>query len=234
VTHCPRQPDFELSELPPDGRYRCNKHSALALESNASTVTNKNGNSSESITAVILDDSHEGYLTLYGSASASASVWKPYETVLLIANPGWRIDKSAKLSLNANTQVFIDPSIAEARYLRALAQRVTKQEHVNPPFPHEVFSAAEAERSAIKVLYKLSEIDEFARTNPREKAVGYISVIVTELRIVTNFKREMLMSNECCGKPIFASKVKARCRQCDKECTLRINPRIVSLCPGWC
>lgn len=202
--------------------------STFVLQINPTAVTNKNGNTSDLITAIILDDSSEGYLTLYGSVSASASSWKPYETVLLIADPGWRIDKTAKLSLNANTRVFIDPAIAEARYLRALAQRLTKKEHVNPPFPHDLFNAEESERAAIRVLYKLSEIDEFARMNPREKAVGYVSVIVTELHIVTNHKREMLMSNECCGKPIFGSKVKARCWQCDRECTLRINPRIVS------
>ncbi|KAL5412027.1 hypothetical protein PMIN03_004500 [Paraphaeosphaeria minitans] len=190
-------------------------------------LTNKNGSTSDLITAVVLDDSSEGYLTLYGSVSGSASLWKPYETVLLIADPGWRIDKTAKVSLNANTKVFIDPAIAEARYLRAFAQRLTKKEHVNPSFPYDLFDAKEADRAVVKVLYKLSEIDEFARTNPREKAVGYISVVVTELHIVTNYKREMLMSNECCGKPIFASKVKARCRQCDQECTLRINPRIL-------
>ncbi|KAF2438559.1 hypothetical protein P171DRAFT_371527 [Karstenula rhodostoma CBS 690.94] len=189
--------------------------------------TNKNGTTSDLITAIVLDNSSEGYLTLYGSVSGSATAWKPYETVLLIADPGWRIDKTAKLSLNANTQVFIDPTIAEARYLRALAQRLTKKEHVNPPFPHDLFDAEEAELAAVKVLYKLSEIDEFARTNPRERAVGYVSVIVTEVHIVTNYKREMLMSNECCGKPMFASKVKARCHQCDRECTLRINPRIL-------
>lgn len=203
--------------------------STLVLDFNVATVTNKNGTTSDLITAVVLDDSSEGYLTLYGSVSGSATTWKPYETVLLIADPGWRIDKTAKLFLNANTQVFINPVMAEARYLSALAQQLTKKEHVNPPFPSDVFNAKEAELAAVKVLYKLSEIDEFARTNPREKAVGYMSVILTELHIVMNYKREMLMSNECCGKPIFASKVKATCQQCDKECMLRINPRIVSL-----
>lgn len=118
--------------------------------------------------------------------------------------------------------------MAEARYLRALAQRQSKREHVNPPFPYDVFNAEEIENAAVKVLFKLSEIDEFARSNPREKAVGYMSVIITELNIVRNHKREMLMSNECCGKPIFASKLIARCRQCDGDCMLRINPRIVS------
>jgi hypothetical protein len=41
----------------------------------------------------------------------------------------------------------------------------------------------------------------------------------------------MLMSSECCGVPIFASSLKAKCRQCEKEHTLRINPRIVSFLP---
>ncbi|KAL1606389.1 hypothetical protein SLS60_003792 [Paraconiothyrium brasiliense] len=189
--------------------------------------TNKNGNTSESVYVVVLDDTSEGFLTLYGSVSGSASAWIPYQTALLIANPGWRIDRSAKLSLNANTQLYIDPALAEARYLRALTQRLIKREHVNPNFPHDVFDAKEAEGAAIKILYKLSDIDEFVRTNPKEKAVGYMSIILTQLNIVVNYKREMLMSNECCGKPIFASKVVARCRQCDRECTLRINPRIL-------
>lgn len=197
-----------------------------------------------------MDDTGEGYLTLYGSTATSASVWKPSQTVLLIANPGWRIDRTAKLSLNANSQLHIDPNMADARYVRALAQRLTKREHVNPPFPSDVFDVNEAENAAVKVLYKLGEIDEFVRSNPREKAVGFISVIITELHILTNFKRGMLMSGECCGVPIFASSVKADCKQCEQRSrclpaqeyvsedslltytdTLRINPRIVRFSP---
>jgi hypothetical protein len=119
--------------------------------------------------------------------------------------------------------------MADARYVRALARRLTKKEHVNPPYPAKTFDVEAAETAAIEVLYKLSEIDEFARTNPREMIMGYISVLVTELNIVINYKRSMLMSTECCGLPIFANAVTAKCRQCEKENTLRINPRIVSL-----
>ncbi|KAJ4290447.1 hypothetical protein N0V90_010663 [Kalmusia sp. IMI 367209] len=189
--------------------------------------TNKNGTTSELISIGIFDDTSEAYLTLYGSVSMSASTWQPCCTILLIANPGWRIDTIAKLSLNANTQIHIDPNMADARYVRALAQRLTKKEHVNPPFPHDVFDADEAETAAVRILYKLSEIDEFVRSNPSEKAVGYISVLITELHIVTNYKRGMLMSTECCGIPLFANSVKAKCTRCDKEAMLRINPRIL-------
>jgi hypothetical protein len=191
-------------------------------------VTNKKGITAELISIGIFDDTAEGYLTLYGSVSTSASTWTPSQTVLLIANPGWRIDRTAKLSLNANTQLHIDPNMADARYVRALAQRLTKKDHVNPAFPADVFDAGAAETAVLRVLYKLSEIDEFARSNPKEKVMGYISVIITEIHIVTNYKRNMLMSTECCGLPIFANAVSAKCRQCDKENALRINPRIVS------
>jgi len=189
--------------------------------------TNKNGTTSKLVSIGVFDNTAEAYLTLYGSVSNSASTWLPSHTVLLIASPGWRIDRTAKLSLNANTQLYIDPNMAEARYVRALAQRLTKKEHVNPPFPSDIFDVEEAENAAVKVLFKLSEVDEFVRSNPREKVTGFISVVVTELHIVTNYKRNMLMSTECCGIAIFANSTRETCKQCNKETDLRINPRIV-------
>ncbi|KAF1971037.1 hypothetical protein BU23DRAFT_537230 [Bimuria novae-zelandiae CBS 107.79] len=189
--------------------------------------TNKNGTTSDLISIGIFDNTADGYLTLYGSVSESASTWQPSHTVLLIANPGWRIDRTAKLSLNANTHLHVNPNMADARYVRALAQRLTKKEHVNPPFPSDVFDAKGAENAEVKALFKLREIDEFARSNPKAKAVGYISVLITQLHIVANYKRNMLMSSECCGIPIFASTLTAKCRQCERECVLRINPRIL-------
>jgi hypothetical protein len=38
----------------------------------------------------------------------------------------------------------------------------------------------------------------------------------------------MLMSNECCGIPIFANNIEIKCKQCGRMVKLRINPRIVS------
>ena len=76
--------------------------------------------------------------------------------------------------------------MADARYVRALAQRLTKREHVNPLFPSDVFDVEQAENAAAKVLFKLSEIDEFARTHPGVTAMGYISVVITQLHIVSN------------------------------------------------
>ncbi|CAO2655143.1 Nn.00g102070.m01.CDS01 [Neocucurbitaria sp. VM-36] len=186
---------------------------------------NRNGTTSELISLGIFDDTADASLTLYGGLCDSASSFQPSQTVLLISNPGWRIDKTAKLSLNGHSRVDIDPDLGDARRLRALAVRLTKKEHVNPPFPDIDVSGFET--AAVRPLYTLADVDDFARSNPTENLLGYLSVVMTQLDIVTPFKRNMLMSNECCGIPVFANSVTATCKQCDKVVALRINPRIL-------
>jgi hypothetical protein len=188
---------------------------------------NRNGTTSELLSLGIFDDTADASLTLYGPLSDSAALFTPSQTILLISNPGWRIEKTAKLSLNGNSRLDIDPNIGDAQRLRSLAQRLTKKEHVNPTFPD--IDVTGFETASVRALYTLADIDDFARSNPREKVMGYISVIITELNIVTPFKRNMLMCNECCGIPMFANAVTVRCKQCDKEIELGINPRIVCL-----
>jgi hypothetical protein len=70
-------------------------------------------------------------------------------------------------------------------------------------------------------------MDDFARANPREQVVGYVSVVLTQLNIVTPYKRNMLMCNECCGIALFANETSAKCKGCERNVELRINPRIV-------
>lgn len=62
-----------------------------------------------------------------------------------------------------------------------------------------------------------------------ERFMGYINVLITELNFVINKKRNMLMSTECCGIPIFDNKMTAQCKQCQKTVPLRINPKVVRI-----
>lgn len=190
---------------------------------------NRNGTTSELIPLSVFDDTAEAILTLYGVLCDSVSSFQPSKTILLISNPGWRIDRTAKLSLNGNSRVDIDPNMGDARRLRALAQRLTTTEHVNPPFPDADIKGFES--APVRALFTLAEVDEFARLNPNETLMGYLSVVITQLNIVTPCKRNMLMCNECCGTPIFANSVRANCKQCANEVILKINPRIVRYMP---
>ncbi len=85
----------------------------------------------------IFDNTAEATLSLWASATSSASTWKPSETVLLITNPGWRIDRRVWISLTANTMVDIDPCINDTNWLRRFAQRLTRRECVQPMWPNK-------------------------------------------------------------------------------------------------
>jgi hypothetical protein len=170
------------------------------------------------VSLAIFDDTADATLTFYGCLCASASYLHPSKTILLISSPGWRIDKAAKLTLNATSRIDIDPDTPDARRLRALAQRLTKRDHVNPtPF----------QTAPLRALYRLSDVDEFARANPTEPLLGYLSVVITELSIVTPCKRNMLMCNECCGVPVFTNATSTTCSRCENKVALRMNPHIV-------
>ncbi|KAI9752989.1 MAG: hypothetical protein M1835_001055 [Candelina submexicana] len=120
----------------------------------------KKGRECELINIGLFDDTAEASLTLWNSTAFSASRWKPSETVLLISSPGWKIDRKAHLSLNGNTHVDVDPCMADADWLRAFAQRLTKREHVNQPFPHGVFDVEAATTSEVRILFTIAEVDE--------------------------------------------------------------------------
>lgn len=78
-----------------------------------------------------------------------------------------------------------------------------------------------------KVLWTLADLDEFARASPEEHFMGYLSVVIVEMNLVTCARRNMLLCNECCGMPIFANKVETKCKQCERIVALRVNPRVL-------
>lgn len=91
----------------------------------------------ECVNVNIFDDTADAGLTLWGNVTASTSAWKPSETVLLLMNPGWRIDRRAWISLTANTLVDVDPCISDADWLRKFTQRLTRRECVQPVWPEK-------------------------------------------------------------------------------------------------
>lgn len=186
---------------------------------------NRNGTTSELLTLGIFDDTADATLTLYSGLCESVTSFQPSRTVLLISNPGWRIERIAKLSLNANSRIDIDPDTGDARRLRVVAQRLTKKEHVNPPFP--TIDVSCYEESPVRALYSFADIDDFARTNPSEELLGYVSCIITSINIVVPCKRNMLLSAECCGIAVFANETSTACKQCERTVDLRINTRVV-------
>ena len=86
-------------------------------------------------TLTLFDDTASAALTLWGSAAASAATWQPSRTVLLIERPGCHAERKDCVRLTADSLVYVDPDMRDAKWLRAFAQRRTIRDHVNPVFP---------------------------------------------------------------------------------------------------
>lgn len=108
---------------------------AQIADTRLSSVTSKKGTTSSLVNVVVFDDTAEATLTLWNAAAASAAIWKPSSTILLISNPGWRIETRTWLSLNASTHIEVNPKMADADWLRSFAQRLTRRQSTNQPFP---------------------------------------------------------------------------------------------------
>ncbi|KAI9717432.1 MAG: hypothetical protein M1828_007194 [Chrysothrix sp. TS-e1954] len=215
------------------------------------TVTNKDGNAHVLVNVGIFDEAAPASLTLWDTTVASVDDWKPSFTILLITNASIRSNKNVSLSLSSNTLVDVDPMMPDAQWLRKMAQKMTKRDHVNPACPDErelpflatgtlqssqitdklkarlVFDLETALASPLRVLYTLADVDEFVRSSPQSPFIGFLSVLVLSMHISTLHMRNMLLSAQCCGVPIFANSTVAACKQCERTVTLRLNPRIV-------
>ena len=89
----------------------------------------------EKIEVNVFDDTAEATLTLWQCTTASASVWKASHTILLITNAEFKNDRKPTLTLKNETLVDVDPAMTDAESLRAYADRITKKQCVNQPFP---------------------------------------------------------------------------------------------------
>lgn len=158
-----------------------------------------------------------------------AQPWIPGQTVLLLQAPGWKIGRTIYLNLTSTTILDIDPAIKDAEWLRNWALRQRSKEALNPPFPEGVFDLDALTTGPLRCLYTIAELDEFARAAPSETFQGYLSVLVVEVKLLENRQRGMLCCGECCGVPIYANALVGKCKGCDKEVGLRLNPRMVSI-----
>ncbi|KAL9006831.1 MAG: hypothetical protein Q9188_000442 [Gyalolechia gomerana] len=126
----------------------------------------KQGTSLDMVLANVFDDTSEATLSLCGRVAKSVASWKTSHTILLLSNLSFRAGKIPTLCVNSHTHVDVDPCMADAEWLRAFAQRLTTREAVNMPFPKGVFDVAAAVNADDRVLFTLSEVDEYIREDP--------------------------------------------------------------------
>ncbi|KAF2209754.1 hypothetical protein CERZMDRAFT_46572 [Cercospora zeae-maydis SCOH1-5] len=193
-------------------------------------VTRRDSSVTENINVQVHDDTGEATLGLWGTTASSPLASQPGETVLLLQAPGWKIGRNTYLSLTSATIIDVDPAIPDTAWLRKWSLRLRTREAINPPFPQDIFSADDIRGSSLRCLYTIADLDEFARcSHPIETTIfqGYLSVLITEFKLIDYWKRQMLLSGECCNIPIYANALVAKCKGCNGVVTLRLHPRIV-------
>lgn len=130
--------------------------------------------------------------------------------------------------MTSATIVDVDPRIPDADWLRRWSLRQRSREAINPPFPEGIFDLHAIKYGPVRCLYTIGELDEVARAAPEETFQGYLNVLITDVKLHENWKRQMLFSGECCSIPIYANAVTAMCKGCDREMPLRLSPRIIA------
>ena len=98
-------------------------------------VATKKGRLIEKMDVTVFDHTTEATLTLWGCVTPSASAWQASQTILLLTNAGLREGRRNTILIAGKTHVDVDPSAADATWLRDYVQRLTKPEHANLPFP---------------------------------------------------------------------------------------------------
>ncbi|KEQ96193.1 hypothetical protein AUEXF2481DRAFT_4437 [Aureobasidium subglaciale EXF-2481] len=189
--------------------------------------TKKDGTQVHLVEVGLMDDTDGAVLSLWGIASTSSNQWRPSQTVLLITSPGLNVSHKNWLALASDTFIDVDPDISGATTLRTFAGRMIRRQSVNSVFPHEEYDAWVMTRPNEHVLYTLADVDDRARERPGDEFEGYLSMIIVELNMTTLRQQNMLMCNECCGIPLYANSTTFKCKHCDKQVPLRINPRLI-------
>ena len=99
--------------------------------------------------------------------------------------------------------------------------------------------------SLLTLRYRSPYTSLLATNLPPEQFTGYLSLTILELNIYTLYQRNQLFCTEwfvatlpitltalriiinSCGVPLFANTTVIKCKQCETEIPLRINPRLV-------
>ncbi|PQE23650.1 nucleic acid-binding protein [Rutstroemia sp. NJR-2017a BVV2] len=163
--------------------------------------------------------------------NSSLESWEGKGTVLLITEPVFKVGFRGMggLSLGRNTWVDVEPECADARWLRRWWRgRERRRERVGMRVPEGVFEE-EGWEGPRPALFKLADVDEWARDEPHQTFTGFISVIILDVYLVQNYRRNMLMYTECCTTPHYTNSPlpPLPCPHCHTPLSFTLNPHIV-------
>ena len=130
-------------------------------------VPNKHGGETELAEVWLLDHTGEVQWTVWCDLIDSVKEWQPGKTILLISNPGYKVNYTGKGNIGTMKETFIDvdPDFADAEWLRKYAQGRTKKESMRQDFPEGIWDVEAAEYGANVILFTLADLDQWCVTS---------------------------------------------------------------------
>ncbi|KAH8601721.1 hypothetical protein B0O99DRAFT_713739 [Bisporella sp. PMI_857] len=192
-------------------------------------VSNRNGSENDLVEVWLMDHSGEIRWTVWNDFIEAVKEWEPGKTILLISSPGYKSGNEGRVDLGVTKETFVDvePQFGDAQWLRRYAEGRGKKECMDQTFPEGVWDVQAAEYGANVILFKLADVDEWVREEPRRVFTGHINVIIMELSLVKKHYQNMLMCTQCCGVAIYANTLQTACPNCSKLLKLSLNPKII-------
>lgn len=126
-------------------------------------VQRKNGGECDLATILLVDHTGEMRWTIWQEMIDSAKDWQPGKTILLISNPGYKLEYSGKGSVGVlhSTMIDVDPDFPDADWLRKYVLGLTKKESLCVEFPEDIWDVEMAEYGPNVILFTLAEVDQW-------------------------------------------------------------------------
>ncbi|KAI2625948.1 hypothetical protein GGR54DRAFT_637720 [Hypoxylon sp. NC1633] len=177
----------------------------------------------------VFDDTAAGVLKLWEDKIVSAKRWVPSQTVLLISKPTSRAHgASRELGIGQSSMIDVDPDFPDANWLRDKVKGLAKKQSICLPFPSNTWDIGLAIHGPGRTLFTLADVEDQVRLpEPTVDFTGKLNVIITEMKLMENWRKRTVCCIECCGIPLYSNKPTAICRNCESQHDLTLNPRII-------
>ncbi|KAG5519663.1 hypothetical protein PMAC_001819 [Pneumocystis sp. 'macacae'] len=176
----------------------------------------------------VFDDTYDAIFVLWGNNAKSATLWIPFNTMLLLTNISLSFYYGkAYLTFEKYSMIEVNPDIdiESLRKYSAIIKNKLSDISKLPFLEDETINASFA-----TMFYTLAEIDNIVRLKPKESVIGFINVLITKtakLSVSRSFNK--IFVGKCCGKTINTLDYNIKCSNCNQKIRIFNNSFIIKI-----
>ncbi|CCJ28726.1 unnamed protein product [Pneumocystis jirovecii] len=171
---------------------------------------------SDRIELKVFDNTYDAIFILWGNNAKSATLWKPFDTMLLLTNISLSFYYGkAYLTFEKHSIIEINPDI-DMEPLRKYSDVIKNKLSNISKLPFLEDGTINA--SFATMFYTLAEIDNIVRLKPNESIIGFINVLITKTAKLSAFRSfNKIFIGKCCGETINTLDYNIKCSNCNQK-----------------